>query len=172
MSSSSRQRLAGGLVIGVAAIAFYIGMQFKGPGLGGSGSGDGGPAPGEASQPSTSGTTVPAVSADTDIAGDEAVLASTRPSSPAVPESPRITVVISGDKYLLSTTGDQAQATPAELAEVARAALAATGDGQGIRVRIFRKKDATAGAKLDLFSKLNDAGIPSEAIQDMKEFLD
>ena len=65
-----------------------------------------------------------------------------------------------------------AQATPADLAEVARAALAATGDGQGIRVRIYRKKDATAGAKLDLFSKLNDAGVPSEAIQDMKEFLD
>ena len=172
MSSSSRQRLAGGVVIGVAALAFYFGMQFKGPGLGGSGSGDGGPAPGEATRASTSGATTSAISTDTDIAGDEAVLASTRSTTPAAPASPRIAVIISGDKYLLSTTGVQAEATPAELADVARAALTATGDGQGIRVRIFRKKDATAGAKLDLFSKLGDAGIPSEAIQDMKEFID
>lgn len=172
MSSSSRRRLAGGAVIGVAAIAFYIGMQFKGPGLGGSGSGDGGPAPGEATQASTSGANEPATPIGTDIAGDEAVLASTKATPPPAPVSPRVTVIISGDKYLLSTTGDQAEATPAELTEVARAALAATGDGQGIRVRIFRKKDATAGAKLDLFSKLSDAGVPSEAIQDMKEFLD
>ena len=172
MSSSSRQRLAGGVVLGVAAIAFYFGMLFKGPGLGGSGSGDGGPAPGEATRASTSGATEPTLSGDTDLAGDEAVLASTRPATPPAPASPLIKVIISGDKYLVSTTGDEAQAAPADLAEVARAALAATGDGQGIRVRIYRKKDATAGAKLDLFSKLNDAGVPSEAIQDMKEFLD
>ncbi len=172
MSSSSRQRLAGGVLIGVAAVAFYIGMQFKGPGLGGSGSGDGGPAPGEATQPSTSGNTEPAQPADSDIVGDEAVLASTPTSPSVVPPSPLVTVIISGDQFLLTTTGDQTQASPAELSEVARAALATTGDGQGIRVRIFRKKDATAGAKLDLFSKLSDAGIPSEAIQDMKEFLD
>jgi hypothetical protein len=164
--------LAGGFVIGVAALAFYIGMHFKGPGLGGSGSGDGGPAPGEATQPSTSGATESVPATGTDIAGDEAVLASTGTSTTPTPASPLVTVIISGDKFLLSTTGDEGQATPAELAEVARAALAATGDGQGIRVRIFRKKDATAGAKLDLFSKLSDAGVPSEAIQDMKEFLD
>ena len=170
MATTTRQRLAGGFVIGVAALAFYIGTQFKGPGLGGSGSGDGGPVPDAASQPSVSkGTETPETSGS-DLAGDEAVLASTQ--SPAAKPASFVAVVISGDKYLLSATGDETQTTPAELADVARAAITAAGDGQGIRVRIFRKKDATAGAKLDLFSKLNDAGIPSEAIQDMREFLD
>ena len=167
MATTTRQRLAGGFVIGVAALAFYIGTQFKGPGLGGSGSGDGGPTPGSASPPSTS--TDP-TNPDSELVGDAEVLVST--TLPAPPLSPLVAVVISGSEYLLSTTGDQMTATPATLAEVARAALNATGDGQGIRVRIFRKKDATAGAKIDLFSKLGDTGIPVEAIQDMREFLD
>ncbi len=170
MATTTRQRLAGGFVIGVAALAFYIGTQFKGPGLGGSGSGDGGPTPGQPANPSTS--TTPGGS---ELVGDEAVLATTSVPSvaiPTTPSSPLVVVVISGSQYLLSTTGDETQATPAELTEVARAAMAASGDGQGIRVRIFRKKDATAGAKIDLFAKLGDAGIPTEAIQERKEFLD
>ena len=170
MATTTRQRLAGGFVIGVAALAFYIGTQFKGPGLGGSGSGDGGPTPGPSTTPSTSTS-----SEGTELVGDEAVLVtnSVPPVAvPVAPPSPFIAVVISGNQYLLSTAGDETQATPAELTEVARAAIATSGEGRGIRVRIFRQKDATAGAKLDLFAKLGDAGIPSEAIQDMKEFLD
>ncbi len=170
MATTTRQRLAGGFVIGVAALAFYIGTQFKGPGLGGSGSGDGGPTPGPSTSPSTS-----ASSGGSELVGDEAVLVTTSVPSvavPVTPPSPFIAVVISGNQYLLSTAGDETQATPAELTDVARAAIATSGEGRGIRVRIFRQKDATAGAKLDLFAKLGDAGIPSEAIQDMKEFLD
>lgn len=170
MATTTRQRLAGGFVVGVAALAFYIGTQFKGLGLGGSGSGDGGPVSGESSQPSISKGDDTPQAEPSDLAGDEAVLASTH--TPPAKTAPLVAIVISGDKYLLSATGEEATATPAKLTDVARAALSTTGDGQGIRVRIFRKKDATAGAKLDLFSKLNDAGIPSEAIQDMKEFLD
>ena len=170
MATTTRQRLAGGFVIGVAALAFYIGTQFKGPGLGGSGSGDGGPTPGQSTSPSTSTTPV-----ESELVGDEATLVTTSVppiAFPATPSSPLVVVVISGSQYLLSTTGDETQATPAELTDVARAAIAASGDGQGIRVRIFRKKDATAGAYVDLFAKLGEAGIPTEAIQDKKEFLD
>lgn len=170
MATTTRQRLAGGFVIGVAALAFYIGTQFKGPGLGGSGSGDGGPTAGSPTNPSTS-----EASGESELAGDEAVLVTSSVPSVALPTptpSPLIAVVITGNQFLLSTTGDETQATPAELTEVARAAIATSGEGRGIRVRIFRKKDATAGAKLDLFAKLSDAGISSEAIQDMKEFLD
>jgi|GEM_PF-2148997 len=170
MATTTRQRLAGGFVIGVAALAFYIGTQFKGPGLGGSGSGDGGPIAGESSQPAVSKGTEPLVISRSELAGDEAVMVST--STPPTQLAAVVAVVISGDKYLLSITGDESKATAAELTDVARAALIAPGDGQGIRVRIFRKKDATAGAKLDLFAKLNDAGVPSEAIQDMREFLE
>ena len=165
MATTTRQRLAGGVLIGVAAIAFYIGTQFKGPGLGGSGSGDGGPAPAATTGPSTS----------TDLAGDEATMVSTTvpaTATPTTPSSPLVAVVISGDKYLLSTSGDETQATPAELAEVIRAVLSAPGDGQGIRVRVFRKKDATTGAQVDLSSKLGDAGVPSEEIQVRQQFLD
>ncbi len=170
MATTTRQRLAGGVLIGVAAIAFYIGTQFKGPGLGGSGSGDGGPAP-------AASTTGPSTS--TDLAGDEATMVSTAvpvtvpvTATPTTPSSPLVAVVISGDKYLLSTSGDETQATPAELAEVIRAVLSAPGDGQGIRVRVFRKKDATTGAQVDLSSKLGDAGVPSEEIQVRQQFLD
>ena len=165
MATTTRQRLAGGVLIGVAAVAFYIGTQFKGPGLGGSGSGDGGPTPAEA----------PGASTSTDLVGDESILATTTvpPTTTPTPQSsPLVAVVISGNQYLLSTSGDETQAAPAELAEVVRAVLATTGDGQGIRVRVFRKKDATTGAQFDLSAKLGDAGIPSEVVQVMQKFLD
>ncbi len=168
MATTTRQRLAGGVLIGVAAVAFYLGSQWQGPGLGGTGTGEGSPATGGANQMATDAEKPD--NATSDLVGDAAVLVST--ASPLTKPTPLVTVVISGNDYLLSTTGDQAAATPAELTDIARAALAAAGDSQGIRVRIFRKKDATAGAKLDLFAKLNDAGVPSEAIQDMREFLD
>jgi hypothetical protein len=165
MATTTRQRLAGGVLIGVAALAFYIGTQFKGPGLGGSGSGDGGPNPGQATNPSTSTTPT------TDLVGDEAIQATTV-ATPPTPSSPLVAVVISGNKYLLSTTGDETRATPSELAEVVRSVLSASGDGQGIRVRVYRKKDATTGAQFDLSTKLGDAGVPSEEIQVMQTFLD
>jgi hypothetical protein len=167
MATTTRQRLAGGVVIGVAAAAFYLGTQWKGPGLGGSGSGDGGPVAGEPARPSVASSEEPR---GAELAGDSAVLVSN--AAPPSTQAPLVTVVITGNEYLLSTIGDETTATPALLTEVARAALMARGDSQGIRVRIFRKKDAKAGAKIDLFSKLNEAGIPNEAIQDKREFLD
>lgn len=170
MATTTRQRLAGGLVIGVAALAFYVGTQFNGAGLGGSGSGDGGPTAGQPARPSTS--TAPN---DSELVGDEAILVTTSIPSvdpPIPPPSPLIAVVITGNQYLLSTTGDETRATPAELTDIARAANATAGEGRGIRVRIFRKKNATAGAKKDLFAELSEAGIPTEAIQDMRGFLD
>ena len=167
MATTTRQRLAGGVVIGVAAAAFYLGTQWKGPGLGGSGSGDGGPVDGEKAQASVSSTDE---NRGAELAGDSAVMVST--NVPPTKPSQLVTVIISGDEFLLSTTGDKTTATPAPLTDVARAAMIASGDDQGIRVRIYRKKDAKAGAKIDLFAKLTEAGIPSEAIQDMREFID
>ena len=167
MATTTRQRLAGGVVIGVAAAAFYFGTQWKGPGLGGSGSGDGGPVASDPAQPSVSSGEEPR---GAELAGDSAVLVTN--AAPSSTPAPLVAVVITGDEYLLSTTGDLTTATPALLTDIARAVLMASGDSQGIRVRIFRKKDAKAGAKIDLFSKLTEAGIPSEAIQDQREFLD
>lgn len=164
MATTTRQRLAGGFVLGVAAVAFYIGMQFNGPGLGGSGSGDGGPVPGDPS--STAGAKPP----ESELVGDTAILVST--SAPAANPSTLVAVVITGSEYLLSPTGDVSEAVPAELAEVVRSVLSTTGDGQGIRVRVFRKKDATTGAQADLSTKLGDVGIPSEEIQVIQKFLD
>ena len=168
---TTRHKITGGLAVGALALAFYFGTQFKGPGLGGGGAGDG---PGEGVVVSTDpgGTpttgdpiTTPTV---TDLVGDGAGHGS---STSANKSDPLIAVVITGEGYLLSPTGDAAAATPAALADIGRAALSAQGDGQGIRVRIFRKRDATAGARLDLFTKLTDAGISSEAIQEMREFI-
>ncbi len=167
MATTTRQRLAGGFVIGAVGVAFYLGMQFNGPGLGGSGSGDGGPAPGAATGPSVA---VSESAPDSELAGDPPVLVTTTTPSAKLPTF--VAVVISGSDYLLSATGDESKATPAKLSEVASAAVHSAGDGQGIRVRVFRNKDATAGAKIDLFSKLDDAGIPLESIQEMRDFLD
>lgn len=159
MATTTRQRLAGGVVIGVAAIAFYLGTQFKGPGLGGSGSGEGSPASGGAAGSSTT--------EGSELAGDEAVMAVSATPPPEV-QSPRVAVVISGNEYLLSTAGNEKDAILSSLEEVIQAVQAATGDRDGIRIRIFRTKDATAGAKDDLLAKLAEASIPLKAIQDMK----
>lgn len=176
MTTTTRQRLAGGFVLGVAALAFYFGTQWKGPGLGGNGSGDGnsGPeTPLSNSSPdmmeSDTARTLPTVN-HSEIAGDEAPESTTTVRE--FKQIPLVTAIISGNEYLLSRSDDPAGATPASAADVALAAIQTLGDSQGIKIRVFRKKDATAGARIDLFTKLNDAGIPNESIQEMRTFLD
>lgn len=154
--ANTRQKLAGGAVIGVAALAFYLGTQWKGFGPGGTGTGFGTTATGTGEEVAP---TTP------DLAGDEAVSVATEGSGVEAPQI--LTVVMSGRDYSISTTGDLKTATVADLSEVAHAALTATGDKQGIRVRVYRKKDATVGILDDLKRKLDQVGIPSQAVQFM-----
>jgi len=155
--ANTRQKLAGGAVIGVAALAFYLGTQWKGLGPGGTGTGFGTTA-------TESGPTEEVRAPE--LVGDEAVSVATdasgRGSGPQI-----VFIIMSSGDYLVSTTGDLAQTKEADLSEVARAALTATGDAQGIRVRVYHKKDATVGVMDDLKRKLDQVGIPAQAIQHM-----
>ncbi len=155
--ANTRQKLAGGAVIGVAALAFYLGTQWKGLGPGGTGTGFG-----------TTATDSEATKEvrEPDLVGDEAVSVDTsKSSSGAGPEI--VSIIMSYEDYLVSTTGDLTQTKVANLSEVAHAALKATGDAQGIRVRVYHKKDATVGVMDDLKRKLDQVGIPAQAIQYM-----
>lgn len=160
--ANTRQKLAGGAVIGVAALAFYLGTQWKGLGPGGTGTGFGTTATetGDAEE-----TRQP------ELVGDEAVMASADAASGST--GPQIlTVIVSRGDYLISPTGDLETTTEADLSEVAHAALTATGDPQGIRVRVHFKKDATVGVMEDLKRKLDQVGIPAQAVQFMDAPLD
>ena len=106
-----------------------------------------------------------------ELVGDEAVLASTNAAGGTT--APQIlSVVVSRGDYWVSTTGDLATTTEADLSEVAHAALTATGDPDGIRVRVHFKKDATVGVMEDLKKKLDQVGIPAQAVQFMDAPLD
>lgn len=156
--ANTRQKLAGGAVIGVAALAFYLGMQWQGIGPGGTGSGFGTPVSGPGEEN--------AAPAGPDLAGDEAVSVSTQGVTGA-PARQLITIVIAKQDYLLTTPDDLTTGTAANLSEVAHAAQETTGDSEGIRARVYHRKDATAGAMADLKRKLDQVGIPPEAIQYM-----
>lgn len=160
--ANTRQKLAGGAVIGVAALAFYMGTQWKGFGPGGTGTGFGTTAT-ESGQ--TEEVRVP------ELVGDEAVLASTDAAGgTAAPQI--LSVIVSRGDYWVSTSGDLTTTTEADLSEVAHAALTATGDPDGIRVRVHFKKDATVGVMEDLKRKLDQVGIPAQAVQFMDAPLD
>ena len=162
--ANTRQKLAGGAVIGVAALAFYLGTQWKGFGPGGTGTGFGTTAT-ESGQTETQDVREP------ELVGDEAVLASADAAGGTT--APQIlSVVVSRGDYWVSTTGDLATTKEADLSEVAHAALTATGDPDGIRVRVHFKKDATVGVMEDLKKKLDQVGIPAQAVQFMDAPLD
>ena len=56
--------------------------------------------------------------------------------------------------------------------QIAQIVKQATGDDQGIRIRIERTKRATTGARSELLQALADAGISKESIQEASGFLD
>ncbi len=170
MASSTRNRLAGVAVLGVAGLAFYLGMNFKGPGLGGGGDGVGVPTGATGTgQGEVDLADNPLVRPPSEIFGDEA-LVSSGPTHPAV-KTELVTVVVDDPDYRLTNTSDIADAKPASLSEVAQAASLTQGDGQGIRVRIYKTKTARAGTLKDLELRLIEIGLNRDSIQVKDEFL-
>lgn len=161
MASSMRNRLAGGAVLGIAALAFYLGMNFKGPGLGGGGAGVG-----VITRSTEDGQPAPPVSSE--IVGDDELMVASAGSLAQPPAW--VTVVVDDPDYRLSTK-ELGDARPASLGEVAQAASLTTGDGQGIRVRIYKSKAARAGTLIDLQARLSEMGLKPESIQVVDEFL-
>lgn len=75
-------------------------------------------------------------------------------------------ILIDGRNYLLRHgAADEASFQPASLDQVVQAAQAATGDDNGIRVRIAQKSSARETTERALRAKLDEAGIPGDAIR-------
>jgi len=76
-----------------------------------------------------------------------------------------LTVKIEGRGYwVLYQSDGEEELRPANLDSLAKLALAAPGDGNGIRVRVTRDASARAKTEVDLKQKLLDVGLPPESI--------
>lgn len=170
------------VVVGLLAVGWWFGSMFKGFGPGGpgtstkTGTGDGvavesrdpNAARNEKKEQAERTATIPgSTSAEMSDASK-----STEPmpvvSAPVLRQV--LTVVIDGPGYLVGA--DEKRLRGAELAEVVTLAVATQGDDQGVQVRIRRKKNAQAGARVDLIGHLLEAGIKRESIQEMTGFID
>lgn len=75
-------------------------------------------------------------------------------------------VLVDGREYFVEQfRDDKPHWQPASLTEITALAAAATGDEDGIRVRISRKGSARATAEMALSEALLKAGLPEEAIR-------
>ena len=79
---------------------------------------------------------------------------------------PVIYVMIDGRDYLLRR-GPEGQAAykPTKLEDVIQAAQSSTGDDNGIRIRVEQRSNARELAERALRARLEDAGIPSDAVR-------
>lgn len=149
---SKRNILGAVLVAGIVA-GVYLGDIWKGFG-GGSITGVGVTDPGTSKGPSKesgeSGTSKPAAVA-TDSEPD------TNKTAASILEVVKI-VIADGSYYLRSNDGDE----PADLKRVVAVAKTATGDEDGIRVRVYRKLSSRAATEVALQDALVAAGITEE----------
>lgn len=130
---------------------------------------------GKGSQDDT--TTLATSKSDEPVVADKEPAAKKLPDQPAEEpiekpldtETPPVTVVyvlIDGRNYLLRRgTEDKVPFQPASIEEVLQAAQAATGDDNGIRVRIEQKSSARETTEQELKKSLHDAGIPADSIR-------
>lgn len=166
-------RMVGVLVltgIGIGALLSYVLPDF-GFGLGSGGFGNP-PATGSKTMVGTTSDTV------TDTVSDSTSGTSTETTVPVEdpseggestePTAPVATVfvLIDGREYLLRRGPEgKAPYKPADLAAVIEAAQAATGDDNGIRVRIAQKSSSRETTERALRMELEQAGIPGDAIR-------
>lgn len=153
---STRNVLGGVLVAGIAA-GLYLGDLFKGFGFGNSlGLGTGGKS--NSSQESKQGT---------DEGAAKTVVQSKTTITPEPTRKPAkkqnnhhvVKIVIADRSYFVrSTEGDQAT----DLAELVELVNSATGDDDGIRVRIYRKPTSRTSTELALRDALLEAGVKEE----------
>lgn len=152
---STRNVLGGVLIAGIAA-GLYLGDLFKGFGFGNSlGLGTGGKS--STSQATKTGT-------------DEGAAKTVQTNTTIKPETPKkpakthashqiVKVVIADRSYFVrSADGDQAT----DLAEVVDLVKSATGDDDGIRIRIYRKPTSRTSTEIALRDALLEAGVKEE----------
>ncbi|MBX3441936.1 MAG: hypothetical protein KF774_05975 [Planctomyces sp.] len=175
--TSVRRRVAGAGALGLIAFGLWLGSKFGGFGLGsgglglgsgtdfkaGQGPGAGGDAADAQAPPSTENTRVGLTSLSAPSTGNADV-----DSEPP----PRLRVILDGNQVLIAANDDSVAGIPSTPAAVVERVKSLPGDDQGILIRIERTKRATSGARRELLSALESAGVPREAIQEATDFLD
>jgi hypothetical protein len=147
---STRNMMGVVLVAGIAA-GVYLGDFMKGPGWGGSSKGTGNST--GTSNTGKDGTADKKPAVEKTEALPEKVAAQA--------QTPVVKVVIADRSYFLrSTEGDQ----PIELDQVVAQAIAAKGDEDGVKIRIYRKLSSYTSAELALQDALVAAGVSDKQI--------
>jgi hypothetical protein len=154
--------------LGLVGLGLWLGSKFGGFGLGdGFGLGKG---PGTGASKSSEGST----EGRPDGSGRYAVglTGLNQPNVKPLAQPERILVIIDGHRLMVADSSDVDTGQELTATEIAERVKQATGDDQGIRIRIERTKRAQAGAQSELRQALSEAGIKKEEIQEMTGFLD
>lgn len=141
--------------IGIGALVSYL-LPFLNFGTG-SGTGGTGTSTGANSAATAPDAPAPATKGSKNAPGAEP-----KPSTPA-----EVVYVLIDDREYLLRRGPEGQAEyqPADADTVVEAALAATGDSNGIKIRISQRSSSRELAERQLREKLEQAGIPGDAIR-------
>jgi hypothetical protein len=160
-----RRKAVGATALGLVALGLWLGQYFPGFGLGkGLGFGTG-------SDGSGSAQSEPAVERPAGEPSASVVSSEVRVNPPGLPPA-RLRVIIDGDRYLLARSDSGFEGETLDATDIAQRAKSATGDDQGIRIRIERTKRATAGARQTLFEALDAAGITRDERHESTTFVD
>ena len=82
-----------------------------------------------------------------------------------------VTVLIDDRSYaLVLQVGSETVYRPVDLPDLVREASAATGNSDGLRVRILRRESARASTEENLYAALADAGITGDAVYAQRDF--
>lgn len=151
--------VAGGILV---AIGIYLGTLFQGWELGVGESGTGDKSPQAVSSPSRG----PSLSDLADESASEGTsppdASAERTAEPVSGSTKRLDVIIDGREYLLvSSEGQSPQSISLE--KLVGLIPAATGDDDGVRIRIIRRKSSRVTTELALQEKLTEAGVPADA---------
>jgi hypothetical protein len=167
---SLRRRVVTVGALGLIGFGLWLGSKFGGFGLGDGfglgGSGDGKSGSSESTSDKASGEPTNSGEAKVGLTG------LSQPATKSAPAPTRIRVVIDGTQFLVAESDEGTTGEAATASDIAARVKEATGDDQGIRVRIERTKRATAGAQSELLQALDAAGVSRESVQQMTGFLE
>ncbi|HUG91163.1 MAG TPA: hypothetical protein VML55_10030 [Planctomycetaceae bacterium] len=148
-----KRTAAGGIVVVAAVVGLWLSGLFKGFGPGGTGEGDGdGPAEHRAEVPTS--------------------LQTRDDDNPPLSSDPAqvVEVLIDGEQYSVRRAiAGGAAWRPADLDEIARLAESASGDAQGVRVRVRRRSTALPSAEQQLEEALLQAGLAGTEVHKVEE---
>jgi hypothetical protein len=152
-----KRTAAGGILVVAAAVGLWLSGLFKGFGPGGTGDGTG---EGDGDGPEAQLVELP-TSTDADPADD----------APPLAEPGRVVeVLIDGEQYSVRRSiAGGAEWRPADAAEILRLARSASGDSQGVRVRIRRRGTSLPSAEQRLEQALLESGLSSTEVHKVEE---